>query len=242
MKPQAIYRGFTLIELLVVIAIIAILASLLLPGLSRAKENGQSARCKSNLRQIGLGLTMYVGDHGYYPPHGDVDWASKTNLTWFQRLLPYAGGEWTNGVFVCPLFIGYARDFVGVFTGATIGLPAQGSYGYNDNGTQNSSGAGPNAQLLGLGPSSYGGSRRVNESLVLAPANMIGIGDSGGIDRLSYRNDLYTPWTRHKRSHNTVFCDGHVEQLKVGERGKKTESARRRWNTDNEPHPETWTD
>ena len=60
-------RAFTLIELLVVIAIIAILAALLLPALSRAKQSAYSAKCKSNLRQIGLGLTMYVGEFSAYP-------------------------------------------------------------------------------------------------------------------------------------------------------------------------------
>ena len=52
--------GFTLIELLAVIAVIAVLASLLLPALARVKSYGHSARCKSNLHQIGVALTMYV--------------------------------------------------------------------------------------------------------------------------------------------------------------------------------------
>ena len=60
-------NAFTVIELLVVIAIIAILAALLLPALSRAKQSAYSAKCKSNLRQIGLGLIMYVGEFSAYP-------------------------------------------------------------------------------------------------------------------------------------------------------------------------------
>jgi prepilin-type N-terminal cleavage/methylation domain-containing protein/prepilin-type processing-associated H-X9-DG protein len=56
-------RAFTLIELLVVLAIIVILASLLLPTISRTKESGRSAVCLNNLHQIGLGLQLYVDEN-----------------------------------------------------------------------------------------------------------------------------------------------------------------------------------
>jgi len=68
-------RGFTLIELLVVIAIIAILASLLLPGLARAKNYSLRASCLSNLHQIGIATALYLQDH-----HDKMPWLEDAEL------------------------------------------------------------------------------------------------------------------------------------------------------------------
>lgn len=73
-SKRRVQGAFTLIELLVVIAIIAILAGLLLPALARAKESGRAAVCKSNMRQIALGILMYADDsRDYLPWAGGVD-------------------------------------------------------------------------------------------------------------------------------------------------------------------------
>ncbi len=110
-------RGFTLIELLVVIAIIAILAGLLLPALSRAKAQGSQAFCINNLKQLGYGMLMYIGDNqdtfpgtasrGTYDYHKE-DWIYwRTNTAKYppveQSPIALHIGTVTSNLFRCPL-------------------------------------------------------------------------------------------------------------------------------------------
>src|SRR4051794_15114928 len=65
---RRVRRGFTLVELLVVVGIIAVLVSILLPSLSRAREQAKQVQCLSNLRQLGLAFAMYTNNNkGFYP-------------------------------------------------------------------------------------------------------------------------------------------------------------------------------
>lgn len=100
---RSIKKGFTLIELLVVISIIALLLSVLVPSLKKAREQAVLTKCRAYLRQYGLGVTMYAHDNdGKVVPSG-IDaypWPG-----WWDFLMPYIGeGREKKMALVCPKF------------------------------------------------------------------------------------------------------------------------------------------
>lgn len=93
-------RGFTLIELLVVIAIIAILAAILFPVFSRARAKARQTSCLSNLKQLSLGIGMYITDSDEcYPPFAYTMPVAPNFVTAFQSVTPYIKNA---DILMCP--------------------------------------------------------------------------------------------------------------------------------------------
>ncbi len=96
MSCKKLNKGFTLIELLVVIAIIALLLAILMPALSRAKEQAQATRCLANLKQIGVAMHLYASDYDYKLPRAElrpgVAVYNGIDMRWPVLFMPYVGG------------------------------------------------------------------------------------------------------------------------------------------------------
>jgi prepilin-type N-terminal cleavage/methylation domain-containing protein len=92
-------RAFTLVELLVVIAIVAILASLLLPVLAKAKQKAHTAVCLSNLRQLTLAWSLYADDHDDRLVPNDPENVGNPQ-TWCRGFMHYGNGDGTNVAFL----------------------------------------------------------------------------------------------------------------------------------------------
>jgi prepilin-type N-terminal cleavage/methylation domain-containing protein/prepilin-type processing-associated H-X9-DG protein len=232
-------RAFTLIELLVVIAIIAILAAMLLPALSKAKAAGQGVACRSNLRQLGIALTLYADDFKGYPYSTDF----SRGMLWYNSLSNYYAGQ--SKVMDCPAYKGEK----GFYWAANFIAYNGGSYGYNGFGTGSSGMVYMTTDdVLGLGGDRpYGAGPLalpcVPETRVKMPVDMIAIGDSMFVTGtttpgilLTLTEGYKTDARRHNGGSNIAFADGHSESMRNDRLVSNDEGNRRRWNNDHQPH------
>ena len=187
---------FTLIELLVVIAIIAILASLLLPALNSARKKARVTACINNLKQIGTGWEMYLGDYQEtYPVILDLNDSSFNTNSWNNKLYPYVTNRmWndsnpkinvTKGVFRCPenLITGkYSFDFISY----------AGNYRYGSSTTKRS-----------LIPYH-------SKKVLIADGNSPYFNWTGWVYNPFFPESELTFSMRHGKGANLLFVDGHV--------------------------------
>lgn len=222
--------ALTLIELLVVIAVIAILAAILLLTFPQAKAKAQRIQCVNNLHQQGIALCGFVADYRRYPLWGAPTNSDPPGRWWAEQLQRHELGNSTP-----------ARDFyeTGIWYCPSANWDSTSDdpyYGYNTFGVLGLGNWTNNFGLSGY----YSGTSVffVSESEVVAPAEMMAIGESDKFCFMRNRPyDFKSGKLRHQDMVNAVFCDGHVESLKAHFLFDDTnDTALVRWDRDHQPH------
>jgi prepilin-type N-terminal cleavage/methylation domain-containing protein/prepilin-type processing-associated H-X9-DG protein len=221
-------KGFTLIELLVVIAIIAILAAILFPVFSRARENARRANCQSNLKQIGLGLIQYSQDYdervvvwnqaipGFIAPTGYPSNPAAGEARWPDVLQPYIK---STQVFNCP------SATPATYPGAPNTLPKNMHYGYNYRalsfaGCSTNCGVNLNQFTTAGATSFWVGANLASVESAAGTLWVVETNPSAGTDtlRAGPGDGLSVPSSyvtdRHLETLNCLFIDGHVKAMK----------------------------
>ena len=193
--------GFTLIELLVVVAIIAILAALLLPALSHAKELGRRSVCYNNARQIMYGVLHYTDENAAFMP---VGWNGQ--VSWDVLVLPY--GVNTN-VIQCPSHREGTRHY---WTNANIdnNNARSGSEGQTGVMSFNFS-----AKIEALeDPVSTAAFTEIRDHDASYAFGGRSVPGGGWGSMLYVIEDAFILQYRHLNTETVPFCDGHVESIK----------------------------
>jgi prepilin-type processing-associated H-X9-DG protein/prepilin-type N-terminal cleavage/methylation domain-containing protein len=236
-RRNAISKAFTLVELLVVIGIIALLISILMPALNKARAQANAAKCSSNLHAMGQAMTMYTQQYNCYPGH--VALGRTTFAVWPTRLRAFLNND--QGIFHCP-----SQDpnlewpsVVPPGSTATLASNSESKYGYNtgeflldvfkvpfsygyndwgcdprDQGSQINNetqrGLGGDVDAVRMGKPVH----ELRVARVKRASDMIAIADSTTDTLWDFNIDPLQPSEYpgriHSRGANVLFCDGHV--------------------------------